>query len=177
MPLPFARAAVLPLAALLALAACRPEPSSTETDVPPSGQSPAPSAAADGAVPIERLASLGNGGLVDSTRQVVRTAGEWAAVWQRMHGHITPQPALPAVDFTRSLVLVAAMGTRPSGGFTIAVDSVVRRGGGLVAHVTSTVPGASCMTTAALTQPVAAVRVDATAAEVTFQERQAVREC
>lgn len=170
------RAALLAGTAALTLAACRTEPTPADADVTtPPGQSPAP--AAEGAVALERLASLHNSGMEDSARLVVRTAEEWAATWQRMHAGTTPVPAAPAVDFTRSLVLVAAMGTRSSGGHEIAVDSVVRRGAGLVAHVTSTAPGASCMTTSALTQPVAAVRVDATAADVTFEERQVVREC
>ena len=159
---------------VLALAGCTPEPTPSADDVPPASQSPAPAA---GAVPTEPLASLFNSGYEDSTRQVIRGDAEWAAAWERMHAGTSPQPSLPAVDFAGSLVLVAALGTRPSGGFAIAIDSVVRSGDALVAHVTSTAPGQSCGTTAALTQPVAAVRVGATAESVRWEERQVVREC
>ena len=168
-------ALLLPLAAALACSPSAEPPAGT--DVPPASQSPATPSAADGPVAVESLASLHNSGIEDSTRQVVRTAAEWASVWERMHAPMGDVPAPPAVDFERSLVVVAGMGTRRSGGFGIAVDSAVRRGGALVVHVTSTAPGQGCMTTGALTQPVAAARVEATDAQVRFEERTAVREC
>ena len=173
MPSPLSRVAILlPLAAAVACAPTSEPPSGS--DVPPASQSPATPPAA---VPVESLASLHNSGIEDSTRQVIRTSAEWAQAWERMHAPYGEKPALPSVDFARSVVVVAAMGMRSSGGFGIAIDSVERRDGGLVVHVTSTSPGRTCGTTGALTQPVAAARVDATDQQVRFVERAVVREC
>jgi hypothetical protein len=75
------------------------------------------------------------------------------------------------------MILVAALGARPSGGYDIAIESVAPAKGRAVALVTNTVPGEKCYTTAAITQPVVMVRVGAEADRVRFLEQTKTHSC
>ena len=116
-------------------------------------------------------------GYHDSARVVVRDAVEWRAAWTRIHGNQgEPQP-LPAVDFSAELLIVAAMGTRSSGGYSILVDSAYRRDDGAEVVVRRLSPGQNCGVTAALTQPVDIARISAVPGTVTFRERVEIQGC
>jgi hypothetical protein len=125
----------------------------------------------------ERYALEFHSGFTAPARLVVRSEAEWREVWARIYQGRMPQPALPAVDFAREAVLVAALGERSSGGHGIVVDSVYDTGAELQAVVRRTSPGAGCVVTGALTQPVDAVRIPATTKSVKFVDRDEVRDC
>jgi hypothetical protein len=61
-------------------------------------------------------------GLVsDQLRLVVRDRDTWVQVWNR----ISPgpnSPPMPEIDFKREILIVAAMGLRPSSGYQIIID-------------------------------------------------------
>ena len=118
-----------------------------------------------------------NSGVDRHARLVVRSQAEWATLWAEITRNVSPVPPVPAVDFAERMVLVAAMGTRSSGGHAIAVETVESAGGVLRASVVERSPGARCVTTGALTQPLAAVVVPRTAGEVAWAERTAVVDC
>lgn len=99
------------------------------------------------------------GGIETRERGVIRDQGEWAGVWSRLVGPFEPKPALPAIDFTRDMVVVAAMGTRPTGGYGIRIDGVYGAGDRLYVVVVETSLDSACITTPAITAPVTAVRV------------------
>jgi hypothetical protein len=111
---------------------------------------------------------------------VIRDRAAWEAAWRTLHGAETADetvPAAPQIDFTRDMVIVVALGSRPSGGFTVKVDELTREGSGAVVRYTATEPGAGCMTTQALTSPVDVVRVPRVAGAVRFDPRRVVRDC
>ena len=145
------------------------------------GDARADQQAAGTPVPVTRLRPgytfTFNSGYTAPARQVVRSEGEWRAVWAKLHQNVMPQPAVPAIDFGREMVLVAALGGRSSGGYSILVDSVYDAGSTLRAVVRKSSPGAGCIVTAALTQPVDVVRVPASARGVGFVDRDEVRDC
>ena len=59
----------------------------------------------------------------DSARIVVRDSAAWQAIWQRAtHSQPSPPP-MPAVDFSREMIVVAAAG-RMKPGDLIHVDSI-----------------------------------------------------
>ena len=126
-----------------------------------SGGAPPP---ADGApASVSRLDSsavvLNTGqGIGDPTRAVIRDSTTWKAFWAQAHAQIEPLPPLPAVNFADSMLLVAGLGTRSTGGLSVSIDSVAR-GTTLRVFVTAVTPGSNCMTTMAITWPVLVVRV------------------
>ena len=110
-------------------------------------------------------------------RLVIRDAQAWSQFWVRAHGSLTPRPDVPNIDFTTNIVVAAAMGSRPSGGYTVAIDAMYELESTLYAVVTERSPGAGCVTTAALTAPVIAVRVARPGAQVSFVEREEIIDC
>ena len=122
-------------------------------------------------------ASATYSGIRTRERRVVRGAAEWAELWAQATSIVLPAPAAPAVDFTRDEVIVAAMGTRSSGGHGIAIEAVYEADGRRWVVVRETSRAASCVVTAALTAPVAAVRVARSALPTVFVERTTVAAC
>jgi hypothetical protein len=116
-------------------------------------------------------------GLTDKRRLFVDNANEWSALWNEVTSIYQPQPDVPAIDFGTESVIVAAMGTRSSGGYSIAIESVHEAEGQLYVTVRETSPGQNCFTTAALTAPVHAVRVPRRTGAVNFVERTGVQNC
>jgi hypothetical protein len=119
----------------------------------------------------------GYGGITERRRAVIRTEDEWRAAWALITSHVSPRPPLPAVDFGRDIILLAAMGTRPTGGYAIDIAPVYQQDGELYAVVQETSPGSACPTTQALTHPLRVVLVARTDAPVHFVEHTAVRDC
>lgn len=152
---------------LLALTAC-------------SGGAPTPGA--EGAQPVvthidSTAVVLASGqGLGDPTRAVIRDSIGWNAFWTQAHSLMEPTPATPTVNFADSMLLVAALGTRATGGHIVTIDSVAR-GASLRVFVTTATPGRDCMTTMAITWPVQVVRVPRFDGSVEFVEREEVRPC
>jgi hypothetical protein len=116
-------------------------------------------------------------GMESRARDVVRTQARWQAVWAEIWRNDTPQPALPAVDFAREAVVVAAMGLRSTGGYGVTVDSATATAAEVHVFVTERSPGQSCATTQALTAPVHLVAIPADGRTVRFHESAVVREC
>jgi hypothetical protein len=67
-----------------------------------------------------------------------------------------PQPT-PPVDWLQEMIVVAALGSRPSSGYDIRVDRLTEQQGTLIAHCRETRPGdAECVLTV-LTHPCTAI--------------------
>jgi hypothetical protein len=118
-----------------------------------------------------------NSGFETQTRLVVTSQAEWEAAWQRIWQNERPVPAPPAVDFSREVVLVAAMGSRGSGGHHIQLQQAAAQPGNVVVRVVETSPGAACFVTAAITEPVDVVRLPRTPLPIEFQTVKAVHNC
>jgi hypothetical protein len=116
-------------------------------------------------------------GLTDSARVVVRDARAWEAVWRDVWRNHTPVPALPAIDFEREMVVVAALGSRRSGGYGILVEGATRTADGVEVSVLKQSPGPRCGNTAAITTPADIARLRRVEGAVRFRERSEVREC
>ncbi len=169
-PLPAVRLRRVALAALLA-AGCGSRPGAEA--VPPASataDSPAPRAA----TVVDSTATLfhaSQSGYDEPGTLVIRDRAAWEAAWARLHRGGGAPPA-PAVDFGRDMVLVAALGARPTGGWDVAIDRVTPdASGGATVTYTAREPGEGCMSTQALTSPAVAVRAPRVAGAVRFDRR------
>jgi hypothetical protein len=169
------------LAALLALAACAPAPQPEGAMDPPSAAPPAD--VRGGPIPPRRFDDAtssrfrSQSGLAEAGQQVVRDAGAWSALWARITRGSGPDAGLPAVDFGREMVLVAAMGRRATGGYTVTIEAVDEAGGEWVARVAEQSPGPRCGTTQAVTAPADVVVVPRTDRPIRWAVRQVVHDC
>jgi PrcB C-terminal len=127
---------------------------------------------------FETVVKASYSGFSAPTHLTVRTRGEWQQAWQTLYAGQSPVPALPAIDFEREMVVVAAAGTRSNGCFAIDVTAANRLGnGGVEFELTETVPGPACVCTDALTQPVYVVKVESVPGPETFVEHQSENGC
>lgn len=95
---------------------------------------------------------------------VLRDAAAFARLWTEHGG---PQP-LPAVDFTRHMVIGVFTGSQPNGCHSTAIDSIVRANGKLTVARTDTEPGPGVMCTLAIVHPAHIVMVERSDAPVEF---------
>lgn len=119
-----------------------------------------------------------NSAIWDSLRVMIRDAEAWSKVWERIHhSPVSPSPPLPEIDFSREMVVVVALGQRPTGGYGIIVDRAYERDDRLEVTVRSQTPGKNCFLTQAVTEPVDIVRLPKTERSVVFRETEVVHEC
>jgi hypothetical protein len=121
--------------------------------------------------PFESVVSEFNSGIAEKRREVVRDQESWARLWAEIHRGQDPAGQPPAVDFSRSMLIVAALGTRPTGGFAVKVRGVATRGDRLEVVVLESCPAQGAMVATALTQPVEVVRVARLSQTPTFKEQ------
>ena len=116
-------------------------------------------------------------GIEEPRRALLRTEAEWRELWTALAAGRIPPPEPPVIDFASRMVIVAAMGRRPTGGYAISIEDVRATEDTLFVTVVETSPGAGCMTNQALTAPVAVVTVERHAGEPVFREREEVQDC
>jgi hypothetical protein len=172
------------LAIAMLLAACGGGPSSTKTRLEiTQNYTPAIPTEAQPAsiqhIALQAFAggSLTHSGIHSARREVIRDAATWQSAWSEIFAGTSPQPALPAVDFSTRMVLLAAEGDQATGGFAIFIDAAFTTlDGSVIAAVTTASPGPGCLNPQQISQPVD-VAVVAKAPSVAFAERLGVFHC
>jgi hypothetical protein len=110
-------------------------------------------------------------------RLVVRDDAAWAEAWAKLYATTDAPPPRPPVDFAKEMVLVASLGMRRTGGFAATIARTELADGVLRVEVVEKRPGADCMTTQALTYPVALARVARHDGAIEFADRVVVNDC
>jgi hypothetical protein len=134
------------------------------------------------AVPVLRLSSGPRSftyysGLIEPQRLVVRDQVTWAEAWAAIWRGHSPTPELPTVDFAREMLVIVALGERPTGGYTILVDSAATTTEGLTVWIRIMAPGSGCGVTTALSQPVDVARLPRSDGAVRFIDGAEVQAC
>jgi hypothetical protein len=112
------------------------------------------------------------------TRLVVRDVVTWQTVWSQIYLRGSPVPPLPAIDFSREMVVVAALGSHSSGGYSILLDGASEAAAdGVAVTVNSSSPGSNCIVTEAFTQPLDVARLPLRHGPVSFVEQSRVSNC
>ena len=106
-------------------------------------------------------------GLRSPLLEAVSDEAKWTTLWDSIQSLRQPPPPRPPIDFTTQLLLVAALGERPTTGYSIHVDSLVSVGGTSTVFVTTYHARGSCATSPAFTQPVHVVAAPFTTNEIT----------
>lgn len=147
LPISFSRRVLVPACAglMLAVAGCS---DSSPTD---------PSA---GPVSFTTVVQQSYSGFTAPQQEVIRDSERFSAVWRQVYARVQPVPPQPSIDFSRRMVVLAAMGERPSGCYQTTVESIRGGGGLLEVAVEESEPGTSCFCTQALTQPVHLVSLE-----------------
>ena len=112
-----------------------------------------------------------------SERLVIRDQAAWVDAWASLWPSSAPIPAPPNVDFSREMIVFVALGERPTGGYSILVDSAASTPAGVTVWVGTSTPGLRCGTTQALTQPVDIARMQRVDTPVRFVDVSRVVDC
>jgi hypothetical protein len=122
-----------------------------------------------------RLLTEGTNGPTTAGQITANSPDDWRGKWVAT-GVEGPPPDVNDVDFTKEVVVALLAGERPTGGWKISPDVVVKRQGRFAAiEYTVVGPGKGCSTSQALTAPylVLAVRADA----VRFTAKETTEDC
>src|SRR5262245_34475250 len=102
---------------------------------------------------------------------VVRERDEWLRTWVLLFpgGPTSLPPPLPEVDFSREMVVVAALGSRPSSGFEIVFTAATQTDGAVTMELETRTPSPRCVTATVITAPVDIARVPRRNGQVLFR--------
>ena len=137
---------------IIVLAACRSTNSSTD-------------GALQDVLGFEELGGGVTSGVTESGLYVLRDQEAFEALWRKHTRLQLPTPPTPLVDFDESMVVATFAGQKPSGGYSVRIEEVVRmpetaeRTSQVVVRTSETVPGADAVTTMMVTSPFHMVRV------------------
>lgn len=115
-------------------------------------------------------------GVREPQRIVIHNEAAWSALWSQIAAE-SGSSAPPRVDFSKEVVVVAAMGERKAAGYEIAITGVQRVAGVLFVDVASTAPGPTCDRSEVITTPLQAVRIPRTDEALSFNETSVVLSC
>lgn len=105
---------------------------------------------------------------------VIRNRDEFSSFWKRLtapvpKGDWLPEP--PEIDFSKEIMVVSAMGTRPSSGYGTMIDGACEVDGQIEVFISNLeTPCGAALTV--LTAPADAVRIPRTDLPVVFRETQ-----
>lgn len=109
-------------------------------------------------VPFETLVQETSSGLVEPCDLVIRDQKTWDELWPRVTTCRVPDPAVPRewpvdpktkwvpppspeVDWSAGMVVLVALGFRPTMGYDLEIDRIGVRGSVLMVHAVETEPG------------------------------------
>ena len=108
-------------------------------------------------------------------RLVIKDRAELSDLWKRLSARVPPGgwvPPIPEIDFSKEMVVVAAMGARPTSGYWIIIDGACEVDGQVEVFV-SNVEDATCSGRLPVeTYPADAVRLPRTDLPIVFRETQ-----
>jgi hypothetical protein len=118
------------------------------------------------AIPFTTITRDDQSGIERKREVIVRTAGEWQALWKEHRPDAEP----PRVDFAKSMAIGIFLGFRNTGGYTVEITSIARRGDEVIVTWKETKPGAGDVTSQVLTFPHHIVRLDRLEGKIVFQQ-------
>ena len=117
--------------------------------------------------PPVRTVGKGPMSAIDKPRQVtVRSAADWGALWKE---NGAPAP-LPAVDFSREMVVGIFLGSRPTAGYGVEIVRAVGNTGSFIVEYVEMMPSRDAITAQILTSPYHLAAVPKHEGTVTFKK-------
>ena len=145
-----------------------PAPAAVSTPSAPAAPSAPNSPSAAGApIQMTPLNSDMMSGIDRPEQVVVRSDKEWQALWQR---HAPGGRPAPTVDFNKHMVVAVFLGSRPSGGYQVQIESIRPEGNALVVRWAEARPGAGQVAAQVMTAPASIVAVPRHSGDVRFEK-------
>ena len=105
-------------------------------------------------------------GIDTQTGTLILDAASWQSAWGSIYANYAQKPALPAINFDSTVVILAAAGTTPTQLYSFQIKEVRVSGESLHVRVVGVWP--TCGSLPVITAPVHVVRVPRVATEAQF---------
>ena len=122
-------------------------------------------------IPFQTADATSMSGIHEARTVVVKDAGTWAGLWSEH----APGRALPAVDFTKDMVVGVFMGSGANSCYSTAIDAVSRTADKIIVHELRSVPGPDILCAMHVTTPAHLVVVPRSDLPVEFATEVATR--
>ena len=111
-------------------------------------------------------------------RWIIRDDASWEELWRRlMSNEVTPKSLRPTVNFQQQMLVVAALGERPTTGSSITIVAVRSNGQTLTVETLIVTPASPCVGATEITSPVDVVSVPLGLMPIVFVERHQQKVC
>lgn len=143
---------------VIVLASCRATNQATDA--------PADEPAAQEILVLEDLGTGVTSGITTAGLHVLRDQASLDALWRTHMRLQLPMPPAPQIDFEDSMIVAAFVGQKPTGGYSVKIEEIVRipatadQPGQLVVRTSESIPDGDAMVTQMLTSPFHMVRVE-----------------
>lgn len=107
----------------------------------------------NGGLPFRTLLRGDQTGIGVECVRVVRTADEWNGLWREHTTRVLPRPEPPAVDWKKDMVVLVAIGSRPSAGYGVEIDKLALDGQTLRVEAHETKPPEGLLVPMIVTSP------------------------
>jgi hypothetical protein len=104
-------------------------------------------------LPLRTLKKGAFSGIREAKQEVVQNADAWEKLWKQHATATGEADKIPAVDFSKEMVIAATLGTKRTGGYAIEITGVEPKGKTLKITVKKTSPPPDAMTIQSLTAP------------------------
>lgn len=102
-------------------------------------------------VAFERALSGQLGLSLEAKNAVVKSAEEWRALFSANGPDMKAPPV--DIDWSKRMLIAVSLGSRPSGGYAVEIDRIVRQGEHWVVHARESRPAAGSLQTTMITAP------------------------
>jgi hypothetical protein len=116
--------------------------------------------------PVKPIDSGQNSPSTAARQVVARSAQEWESLWRS----VSPTRAMPAVDFSKDMVVGVFLGQRPTAGYGVQIVRTREDRGNLIVDYRETRPPAGTMSAQVITAPYQIATVPKFAGEVRFEK-------
>jgi len=109
-------------------------------------------------------------GFMAPQEMFVSSLKDWIDTWMMREGSAAKKRAHPAMDFDRDVVLVAALGMKPTGGYSIEITRIVKTKTDIQVFVKRTAPAEGSKPGGGPTSPFVLARMKKPTLPVTFRD-------
>jgi len=116
-------------------------------------------------------------GITDEKIMVINNNDDYQKMMVIVYYNLDQMPVTPDVDFKKYSVILVAMGTKNTGGYTIGIDNITKSHSNVTVNLTETSPGKNCNVTESVISPYQIVKVKKIKQEVKFNIARNTKDC
>lgn len=109
-------------------------------------------------------------GITEQKKLIIKTRDQWKNLWNKHTSIRLPPSEVPAIDFTKNMIIVVFMGQKPTGGFAIEITKIKKYKDEIVTSFAEGRPPSDALVTQVLIQPYHIVKVKRSNLPVRFKK-------